>query len=155
MATEIRICQFLDLTTNNGSRYRYQNYFIGGNYTLLGQSYAFMPFQANGALASLNGENSQLSILFPNQELIIRLVEAGEGNRLSVLALTTAWLTPAGGIATKFTDYFVGTGAAFNDDTVELRFRSSMDSVGAQFPGRTFTVDNVGVLPLNAELYLR
>lgn len=155
MATEIRICQFLDLTTSSGQRHRYQNYFVNQSFTLLGQSFAFFPFQANGALSSLNGDNGQLSILFPNQELVIRLVEAGEGNRLSVLALTTAWLTPADTIATKFTDYFVGTGAAFDQETVELRFRSSMDSVGAKFPARALTQDNVGILPLNADLYLR
>ncbi len=87
--------------------------------------------------------------------MVVRLAEDGEGNRLSVLALTTAWLTGSGQIANTFTDYFIGTGAGFNEDTVELRFRSSMDSVGAGFPGRTFTSDNVGILPLNAELYLR
>jgi hypothetical protein len=57
-------------------------------------------------------------------------------------------------ISTTFTDYFVGTGSTFSDDAVELRFRSSMDSVGAGFPARTLTADNVGVLPLSAELYL-
>ena len=155
MATEIRICQFMDLLASTGVRHRYQNYFVQESRALLGIDYAFMPFQASGALASLNGENSQLSILFPNQEAVVRFVEAGDGNRLSVLALTTAWLNPNGSIATKFTEFYIGTGAAFDDTTVELRFRSSMDSVGARFPGRTLTVDNVGVLPLNADLYLR
>jgi phage-related protein len=155
MSSEIRICQFFDLTTSNGRRHRYQNYFIGEAQQYLGQSFAFAPFQADGALASLNGENQQLRVLFPNLELVIRLVEEGDGNRLSVLALTTAWLTGSGQIATTFTDYFVGTGSSFSEDTVELRFRSSMDSVGAGFPSRTLTSENVGILPLNAELYLR
>ena len=155
MATEIRICQFFDLTTSNGRRHRYQNYFVGQNFTFLSEQYGFAPFQADGALASLNGDNAQLQVLFPNLELVLRLVEEGDGNRLSVLALTTAWLTGSGQIANTFTDYFVGTGASFSEDTVELRFRSSMDSVGAGFPGRTFTSDNVGVLPLNSELFLR
>jgi phage-related protein len=156
MATEIRICQFMDLLASTGIRHLYQNYFVQTEpYILQGVRYAFMPFQASGALASLNGENNQLSILFPNQEVVVRFVEAGDGNRLSELALTTAWLNPNGSIATKFTEFYIGTGAAFDDTTVELRFRSSMDSVGARFPGRTLTVDNVGVLPLNADLYLR
>ncbi len=155
MATEIRICQFFDLTTSNSRRHRYQNYFIGESRPYLGQQFAFAPFQADGALASLNGDNQQLRVLFPNLELVVRLVEEGDGNRLSVLALTTAWLTASGQIATTFTDYFVGTGSSFSEDTVELRFRSSMDSVGAGFPGRTFTSENVGILPLNSELYLR
>ena len=152
--SEIRICNFFNLLTTAGKTHRYQNYFIAESKSFLGQSYAFAPFQADGALANLNGDNQQLRVLFPSQELVIRLVEEGDGNRLSVLQLTTAWITGGGDISTTFTDYFVGTGATFSDDAVELRFRSSMDSVGAGFPARTLTSDNVGVLPLNAELYL-
>jgi hypothetical protein len=152
--SEIRICNFFDLLTTTGKQHYYQNYFIGESKSFLGQPYAFAPFQASGALASLNGDNQQLRVLFPSQELVIRLVEEGDGNRLSVLTLTTAWITGGGDISTTFTDYFVGTGATFSDDAVELRFRSSMDSVGAGFPARTLTADNVGVLPLSAELYL-
>jgi hypothetical protein len=152
--SEIRICNFFNLLTTAGKTHRYQNYFIAESKSFLGQPYAFAPFQASGALASLNGDNQQLRVLFPSQELVIRLVEEGDGNRLSVLTLTTAWITGGGAISTTFTDYFVGTGATFSDDAVELRFRSSMDSVGAGFPARTLTADNVGVLPLSAELYL-
>jgi hypothetical protein len=152
--SEIRICNFFDLETTTGKRHYYQNYFIAESKSFLGQPYAFAPFQADGALANLNGDNQQLRVLFPAQELVIRLVEEGDGNRLSVLRLTTAWVTAAGAISTTFTDYFIGTGSTFSDTAVELRFRSSMDSVGANFPARTLTSDNVGILPLNAELYL-
>jgi hypothetical protein len=152
---EIRIAQLFDLRTSNGRRHRYQNYFVGQSYAYLSQSYAFAPFQAEGAMASLNGENQTMQVLFPSLEIVVRLVEEGEGNRLSELELTTLWLTASGGIANKFSDFYVGTGASFSDETVELRFRSAMDSVGADFPARTLTTDNVGILPLNAELFLR
>jgi phage-related protein len=152
--SEIRICNFFDLLTTTGKRHYYQNYFIAESKSFLGQPYAFAPFQTDGALANLNGDNQQLRVLFPAQELVIRLVEEGDGNRLSVLQLTTAWVTATGAVTTTFADYFVGTGSTFSDTTVELRFRSSMDSVGANFPARTLTADNVGILPLNAELYL-
>ena len=153
--SEIRICNFFDLLTTTGKQHRYQNYFIAESKSFLGQSYDFAPFQADGALANLNGDNQQLRVLFPSQEIAIRFVEEGDGNRLSVLQLTTAWVAAAGTITTTFTDYFIGTGATFSDTTVELRFRSSMDSVGANFPARTLTTDNVGILPLNADLSLR
>lgn len=152
---EFRICQFFDLTTDNNRRHRYQNYFIGEDYTYKGEQYAFVPFRAEGSLASLNGENQTLSVLFPGQTVIVRLVEDGRGNRLSSLTLTTAWLNATGQVVTTVDDFFVGIGAAFNEDTVELRFRSAMDSVGSSFPARTLTSENVGILPLNSELYLR
>jgi len=159
--SEIRICQFFKLIVSRSDGalankvHRYQNYFINEQKSLAGETYDFAAFQAEGALASLNGDNQQLRVLFPNNELVVRFVEEGNGNRLTVLALSTAWLNAAGSITTYFTDYFVGIGASFSEETVELRFRSSMDSVGAGFPGRILSVDNVGTLPLNSELYLR
>jgi hypothetical protein len=156
MAREIRICNFFRLTTSNGRVHRYQNYFIGETKLFKGESYGFAAFQADGALASLNGDNQQLRVLFPSQELAIRFVEEGDGNRLSVLALTTLWTNAAGALGgAQYTDFFVGVGSSFNEETVELRFRSSMDSVGAGFPARTFTVDNVGILPLESSLTLQ
>jgi phage-related protein len=155
MAANIRIAQFFRLTTSAGALRRFQNYFIAETKTFQGESYGFAPFQADGALASLNGENQQLRVLFPSLEVVIRLVEEGDGNRLSVLRLTTAWLSGSDQIVTTFNDFFIGIGATYNEETVELRFRSSMDSVGAAFPGRTLTSDNVGILPLNADLVLQ
>jgi hypothetical protein len=155
MTSEIRICNFFKLTTTAGRVHRFQNYFIG-NKTFNGEVYSFSPFQADGALASLSGDNQQLRVLFPSQEVSIRLVEEGDGNRLSVLELATLWTNATGALnGAQFTDYFLGIGATFNEDTIELRFRSSMDSVGAGFPARVLTVDNVGILPLDANLSLK
>jgi hypothetical protein len=158
MTTNIRIAQFFRLTTSAGAIHRFQNYFIGESKRFQEgpeNLYSFVPFQADGALASLNGENPQLRILFPSMEVVIRLVEEADGNRLSVLRLSTAWLSGSDQIVTTFDDIFVGIGATYNEDTVELRFRSSMDGVGASFPARTLTRDNVGILPLNADLVLQ
>ena len=152
---EFRICQFFNLLTDNNRRYQYQNYFIGEEKTFRGDPYKFAPFRAEGSLSALNGENQNLSVLFPGQPVIVRLVEDGLGNRLSELTLTTAWVNATGAVVTTVDDFFVGVGAAFNEDTVELRFRSAMDSVGSSFPARTLTAENVGILPLNSELYLR
>mgnify|MGYP000231634605 CR=1 FL=1 len=153
--SEIRIAQYLKLTTSAGAVHRYQNYFVGASSTYLSESYDFAPFRAEGTLATLNGDNQQLQVLFPHIEYALRLVEAGDGNRLSQLQLTSAWLTAAGTITTTSTDYYIGLGASFSETTIELRFRSAVDSVGSAFPGRTLTRELVGPLPLNSELYLR
>ncbi len=152
---ELRICQFFKLRTTDGVTHRYQNYFIGQSASLLSESYTFAPFRAEGAMATLNGDNAQLQVLFPHVDFALVLVESGNGNRLSELELTTAWLNAAGSITNTTTDYYIGLGASFNDTTIELRFRSAIDSVGSNFPGRTFTREMVGPLPLNSELFLR
>lgn len=139
----------------NGALHRFQNYFISAPSTFLGESYTFAPFQAEGSTASLGGDNQQLRVLFPNDLFALLLVEQGDGNRLSELRLTTAWLNASDQISTVLNDFYVGVGAGFSESTLELRFRSAIDSVGSEFPGRTFTRNLVGPLPLNAELSLR
>lgn len=153
--TEIRIAQYFKLVTSTNVTHRYQNYFVGQSSTFGGESYLFAAFQADGAMASLNGENNQLQVLFPHTEFALRLVEGGNGNRLSELTLTTAWLNSSGSITTTNADFYIGIGASFSDTTIELRFRSAIDSVGSSFPARTLSRDLVGPLPLNAELSLR
>lgn len=135
--------------------HRYQNYFVNQQKKRNTESYAFVPFRTEGSVANTNGDNSLMQVLFPNHEIAIRLVEQGNGNRLSRLTLTTAWLNAN---EEEFKDYketFLGIGASFSETTIELRFRSAMDSVGATFPGRTLSRNLVGILPLNADLRLR
>lgn len=152
--TEIRLVQYFKLTTASQTLC-YQNYFIGQSSTYLSESYSFAPFRAEGALASLNGDNENLRILFPNIEVALRLLEQANGNRLSELTLVTAWLNPSEQVINTVTDYYIGIGASYSETTIELRYRSAVDSVGSAFPARTFTRDLVGPLPLNSELYLR
>jgi hypothetical protein len=151
---EIRIAQYFKLVTTSQTL-RYQNYFVGAASTYLSESYDFAPFRAEGALASLNGDNENLRILFPNIEVALRLVEQANGNRLSELTFVTSWLNASEQVITTVTDYYIGIGASYNDTTIELRFRSAVDSVGSAFPARTLTRDLVGPLPLNSELYLQ
>lgn len=152
--SEIRIAQYFKLVTATQTL-RYQNYFVGQSSSYLSESYDFAPFRAEGALASLNGDNENLRILFPNIEVALRLVEQANGNRLSELTFVTAWLNASEQIVNPMTDYYIGIGASYSETTIELRFRSAVDSVGSGFPARTLTRDLVGPLPLNSELYLR
>lgn len=135
--------------------HRYQNYFVNEQVRWDGQLYAFAPFRMEGTTSNLNGENSLVQVLFPNVEVAIRLVEQGNGNRLSRLTLTTAWLNENNAVIKSYSERFLGIGAAFSETTIELRFRSAMDSVGANFPARSLSRNLVGILPLNADLFLQ
>mgnify|MGYP007032648949 CR=1 FL=1 len=159
METTIRICQFFDIDTKNGPRRRYQNYFIGQNKTFGGQSYEFAPFQVQGGIASLNGDNEQMQVFFPASEYAIRLVEEGDGNRLSRLVIYTRYITAEGEIVdttagNTFDNYLVGIGATFSEDSIELRFRSALDGVTPNLPARRLSEVNVGILPLDSRLSL-
>lgn len=157
MTTEIRMVQFFDLLTDNNKRHRFQNYYVGQNKTFGGVSYNFAPFQAQGATSTLNGDNEQVQILFPATEYAIRLVEDGQGNRKSQLTLHTRFIDSINGEPgdTGPKGIFVGLGASFSADTIELRFNSALDAAASQFPATTLTSKNVGVLPLESQLQLR
>jgi len=187
MSEKVIVANFLELTTTDGTLHRYQNFFHGGSLSRVavpGTSaplYEFAPFRAEGSLASLNGENALLRVLFPHSAFTVALVEAkvrkdsektqpeedinsqANGNRLSRLSFKTVWLGNAASLAdyenystiASYDEYYIGVGASFDDTTVELRFRSAMDSVGANFPRRTFNTNNVGILPVTAEVSFR
>ena len=156
MTLDIRICQFFQLTTATGVNHLYQNYFAYETITYGDKNYSYAPFRAEGSMASLNGENSVLQVLFPNIDFVLQLLNQGDGNRLSTLVLTTQWLTRDNVYTRNVqTEYYIGTGASLSDTTVELRFRSAIDSVVSNFPGRTLTQALVGPLPLDSQLYLQ
>jgi hypothetical protein len=164
----LNIAQFISITPKSGTVRRFQNYFHSttGGAPVPGTtspSYLFAPFRAEGVMSQLNGENETLQLLFPFSTFAVRLVEEGDGNRLSKLELKTVWMeTNSSGYnpsdylwAGETNDSYVGIGATFSDTTIELRFKSAMDSVNANFPAQSFTRLNVGILPLNADINLR
>lgn len=165
----IRLAHFAYIRTRNGRDHRYQNFFLGSSTSSTAipgtgaPGYNYAPFQAQGSTAALGGDNPTMQLLFPHTAFAIALVEEGEGNRLSQLELKTVWMANTGNISnyaaystvSQYTEYYIGVGASFSDTTIELRFRSAMDSVGAGFPGQRLSSQNVGILPLNADLNLR
>ena len=156
MTHEIRIVQFFDLLTDNNKRHRFQNYFVGQKITFGTSQYSFAPFQVEGNVSSLNGDNDQLTVLFPSTEYAVRLVEEGEGNRRSLLTLDTRFVNASGGVGNNGPrEIFVGLGASFSTDTIELRFSSALDAVASNFPANSLTGENVGILPLESALSLR
>jgi hypothetical protein len=139
-----------DYFTNKG-----QNYFINETKVWNGENYGFVPFRTEGTSSSLNGENTLFQMLLPNQEVVLRLVEMGNGNRLSRLLLTTSWLNESLNAVRSYEERYIGVGCSYSETTIELRFRSAMDSVGAEFPGRKLSRNLVGILPLSADVFLQ
>lgn len=158
MAIDIRIAQFFSLTTSTGTTHYYQNYFVNETYTYDSTKYSFAPFRVEGTASTNTGDNSIVQILFPNVEFSIKLLDEGNGNRLSRLVLHTVWLTSSNEISSNAPnqiEYLVGLGASVSETTIELRFRSAIDSVISNFPARTITRQLVGPLPLNADIVLQ
>jgi hypothetical protein len=153
---DIRIAQFFKLTAPNGSGYYFQNYFVNENKSYGADNYSFAPFRVSGTTASLNGDNNILQVLFPNLEIALKLLASADRNRLSRLTLTTVWLTGTGAFSpNQLSEFYVGVGSSISETTIELRFRSAIDSVTANFPNRQFTRDLVGPLPIDSTIRLQ
>jgi len=152
----IRICQLFDWQPSGQPRLRCQNYFAGEDFVYNGSTYRFCPFQVSGNLAALGGDSETLTCLFPNQELVLQLVTAGDGNRNSELTLTNLWVNASGQpLPGAFPEFYVGNGASFSETTVELRFSAAMDAVNSQIPNRIITSENSGILPLDSSIRLK
>lgn len=164
----INVAHFMAITPKDSSTYYFQNYFYGNNQSFpipgtSSPSYLFAPFSVQGATAQLNGDNETLVVLLPFSSFALRLVENGNGNRLSKLELKTVWLETNAStsnhsdyfVSAQYVQYFSGVGATYSESTIELRFKSAMDAVNAMLPGLTFSKTNAGTLPLNADINLR
>ena len=149
MSNEIKIMQRFNLTDANGNPHFFQNYYVNAN--------DFAPFQVQGSVSSLGGDNSQIQVLFPTTEYAIALVESGNGNRQSRLILTTFVLTSQEQVPNNFLsqEIYIGIGASFSENTIELRFNTAVDAVAANFPAQRLSEENVGFLPLDSALSLR
>lgn len=150
----IRIVQYLELITRNGSVHRYQNRFPGSS-SYNGASYVFAGFACKGGVATLGGENSTYTVVFAKQPFVLALLHEGDGNRLSRLMVVTRFLNASEQPTTTYQERYIGINASIGDLNVEMRFRSAMDSVLASYPNRTFTRQLVGPLPINADISLQ
>ena len=149
MTNEIRIMQKIFLTpVNQTDAIVKQNYFPAKE--------NFAPFQVQGSVSTLGGDNSQIQLLFPTTDYAIALVESGNGNRRSQLILETRFINAdhqQGSLLSK--EVYIGLGATFSENTIELRFNTAIDAVGSDFPAQRLNENNVGILPLESVLSLR
>ena len=153
MTNEIRLVQFFNLNDNN---YLFQNYYVNEKLDIFGHIYAFAPFQVVGSTSSMGGDNSQIQILFPATQYAIAILESANGNRKSQLKLTTFTINDKGELADILAqEFYIGLGATFSENTIELRFNTAVDAVASNFPAQRLNENNVGILPLDSALSLR
>ena len=153
MTAEIKIMQKFDIIVSNNDKdqFVFQNYFVDGI-----NGIAFAPFQVQGSVSSIGGDNSQIQVLFPTTKEAVQIVDQGNGNRRSQLTLTTNYITQGEQVGSQLSqEIYIGIGASFSEDTIELRFNTAVDAVASNFPAQRLNEENVGILPLDSALSLR
>lgn len=146
------IAQFVSITVGSQTL-RFQNYFVGRDYSRGSDTYVFSGFRVEGSQTS-GAENTQISLLFPNTETSLNLLELLDGGRLAQIRVDSVWLV--NDVESQaISDYYTGVGSSFDETTIELRCRSAIDSVVTGFPRRQLNDRLVGRLPQLNEIRLQ
>ena len=148
---ELAYGQFLDLTSGNGTIYRWQNFWIKENV----DGYSFIPFGFSGLTTNRQGDNVDAVLVFPNNEL---------SRQWALLATQQKWLAKVQVVLfdpddkTKRTvlHNYIGqvSTSGWGDTTINLRLNTLLDAVGSDVPARRLTQNLVGYVPISSNIQL-
>jgi hypothetical protein len=131
-------------SADKSTRHRFQNYWVGEDATLSGDSYGFMPFAFSGITVTKGGDNQPATIAFPNNEL---------SRPFATVAVEDEYLADDKDGFTTLNEY-VGqiVTARWDSTSLELSLASVFDAVGADVPRKRITQQLVGHLPLTSRV---
>ena len=141
--------------------YRFQNFFINETAKLVGlqgneQEYVFLPFGFSGVTVNKTGDNTEASLLFPNNQLSRSwATEALEDRWLAFVNVVL--LDPSDNSQGTILHNYVGqvTAGSWDETSLNLRLSSVLDAVGADVPARKINQRLVGALPVTSAITLR
>jgi phage-related protein len=154
---ELAVGNYLTLTSPSGGQsYRFQNFHIGTTATFDGQQYSFLPFGFSGISINRTGDNTEASLIFPNNEL---------SRNWALQAVTERWLGTVFVMNLNPDDRTVGTkmsqcvgqvaSGEWDETALTLRLNTILDAVGSDVPLRRLTQALVGNLPVTSNVRLR
>lgn len=148
---EFAIGQFLDLKQQNGSIFRWQNFWI--NETISG--YSFVPFGFSGLTTNRQGDNIDATLVFPNNELsrqwALSSIQGKWLAQVQVILFNPENKTQQNSLFT-----YVGqiTNGAWDETAINIRLNTLIDAVGGEVPARRLTQKIVGNIPTSANIQL-
>jgi len=153
---ELAIGNFLTFTDNGVVRQRFQNFFISETITYENNQYGFLPFGFSGVTVNRTGDNTDASLILPNNTL---------SRNWAVEALDRRWLTHVLVMLldpddrTSFTllhQYFalVASGS-WKEVELNLTLNTVLDAVGAEVPQRRLTQRLIGNIPATSGVRLQ
>lgn len=153
---DLAIGNFLTFTTGGNARQRFQNFFIGQTITNAGAGFVFLPFGFSGVTINRTGDNTEASLVFPNNKLsrawAIEAIENQWLARVQVMALEpddqTSFL--------QMHQYFgkVASGN-WSETVVTLTLSTVLDAVGSDVPQRRLTQKLIGSIPVTSGVGLQ
>jgi len=130
-------------------RYRFQNYAINESVN----DYLFLPFAFSGAVATLQGDNLDAALQFPNIPLTRSWATDALNNLWVAKTTTVLWNTTTKAIERTLYEYWgCCASGSWNETGLEVQLNSLLDAVGGNIPGRRLHLDQVGNIPFTAQI---
>lgn len=156
MSTTIAVGNYLTFTASGSVVYRFQNFHIAQSATYDGQTYQFLPFGFSGVTINRSGDNTDASLVFPNNELSRPWATTAIDNRwlatVYVLALNPDDRT-TGTLMHSYTGQVAEGG--WDETSLKMTLNTVLDAVGADVPMRRLTQTLVGALPITNNVRLQ
>ena len=155
--TTISVGNYLKLTNPQQTVvYRFQNFHIQQNATFDGEPYTFVPFGFSGVSINRTGDNTEASLLFPNNQL---------SRAWALDAIEQQWIATAFVMSldpddrttgTKMHEYVGQVSQGDWDETaLTLMLNTILDGVGSDVPLRRLTQSLIGNIPVSSGVRLR
>jgi hypothetical protein len=149
---ELNLGHLLTLKTASSVKHQFQNFRISGSVTYSGVNYSFAPFRFTGIVANLSGDNMDASLVFPANKLTRAWAE--EALQESWIGTVRVMLLDDNSVPIQQLHSYVGVIASGGWDTtaIELQLNTVMNAVRGSIPGRKFTRQLVGNIPITANI---
>ena len=147
---QINLGVLVELKAKNSTRFRFQNYTIGGDVTYEGLTWTFAPFSFTGVVSNLNGDNLDAGLVFPSRS-IVRAWAAQALHESWVGVAKVLLLNDDSSVNRVLYSYtgVISTGG-WDDTNVELNLNTVVDAVRGEIPGRRMNSQLVGNIPISA-----
>lgn len=154
---DLAIGNYLTLASPTGGQtYRFQNFHINATATFEGRQYGFLPFGFSGISINRTGDNTDATLVFPNNNL---------SRGWAVQAVQERWLGTVFVMLLDPNDRTSGTkmsqcvgqvaGGSWDETSLSLNLNTVLDAVGSDVPQRRLTQSLVGNLPVSSNVRLR
>lgn len=149
---ELNLGHLLTLKTTSGIQHQFQNFKISNDITHNGTVYSFVPFRFDGIVANLSGDNMDASIALPANKLTRAWAEQALSE--SWIGTVQALLLDDSSQPIQTLHSYVGVIASggWDDTAVQLQLNTVMNAVRGSIPGRKFTRQLVGNIPITANI---
>jgi hypothetical protein len=153
---ELAVGNFLTFSLNAVTLHQFQNFFIGETITYSGNSYGFLPFGFSGVTVNRTGDNTEASLVLPNNTLSRNWAIESIDNRW-LATIDVMLLNPDDRSSFARLHQYVGQVAGGKWDEVGLQVTLStvLDAVGSDVPMRRLTQKLIGAIPVTSAIRLQ